>query len=195
VSDLFFTSDEHYGHTNIIKFCKRPFKDIWEHINESIKRHNAVVPVGARVYHNGDMFWRTLPLKTALDILYALNGQHYFIWGNHDELIEKNAVLRKSFVWTKDIAQVYHPKLDKGLVLCHYSMNVWRNSHRGAYHLYGHTHGQLKEPNTLSFDCGQDAQNFTPVSIEQVIERMERKKALGACDPTAENIKKQIWDK
>ena len=193
MSDLYFTSDEHYGHANIIKFCHRPFNDVHEHIDHSIKSHNAVVPSGARVYHLGDLFWRTLPLDTAHTILDSLNGQHYMIWGNHDELIEKNKSLRDRFIWCKDLAQVYHPKLDKPIVLCHYAMHVWRNSHKGAYHLYGHTHANLPEQTNLSFDCGQDAQGYRPISIEEVIEKMERKKAEGAEDFMMPSIRAQKW--
>lgn len=194
MSDCYFTSDEHYGHENILKFCNRPFKNVYQHIDESIKRHNTVVPKGARVYHGGDLFWRTLPLKTALDIVNALNGQHYFIWGNHDELMEKNPVLRQNFIWCRDIAQIDHPLLSKPLVMCHYAMHVWRNSHKGAYHLYGHTHANLPEQKNLSFDCGQDAWNYTPVSIEQVIEKMKLKEAMGARDAMMPVIEKQKWE-
>ena len=194
MSDLFFTSDEHYNHANILKFCNRPFKNTQEHIEESIKRHNSVVPKGARVIQCGDMFWRTTTLKQALDIINNLNGQHYFIWGNHDELMEKNPVLRQNFIWCKDIAKIDHPLLVKPLVVCHYAMHVWRNSHKGAYHLYGHTHANLPEQNNLSFDCGQDAWDYTPVSVEQVIEKMEKKKRVGAEDPMIPIMNKQIWE-
>lgn len=194
MSALYFTSDEHYGHANIIKFCNRPFASIQEHIDKSISAHNAKVPKGARVYHCGDIFWRTLPLKTALDIINALNGEHYFIWGNHDELMEGNEILRQQFHWCKDIAQVSgHSLLPKPLVLCHYAMHVWRNSHRGAWHLYGHTHGNLPEQTNLSFDCGQDAWGFAPVSIEEVAEKMRRKIELGHEDPMCPGMRKQVW--
>jgi calcineurin-like phosphoesterase family protein len=113
MSDCFFTADEHYGHMNIIKFCSRPFKTTEEHIEYSISEHNKIVPRGARVYHIGDIFWRTLQEKTAHEIMDRLNGQHYFIWGNHDELLEKSYDLRRRFVWCKDIAQVYHQKVDE----------------------------------------------------------------------------------
>jgi calcineurin-like phosphoesterase family protein len=193
MSDLYFTSDEHYGHGNIIRFCNRPFKSTDDHIRYSVEEHNKIVPKGARVYHDGDMFWRTLPVQKAHDIMDQLNGQHYFIWGNHDELIEDNPSLKKRFVWCKDIAQVYHPKLNKPLVLCHYAMHVWRNSHKGAYHLYGHTHANLPEQNNLSFDCGQDAQGFKPISIEDVIQRMEKKRLAGAEDPMMPSMRAQKW--
>lgn len=192
MADLFFTSDEHYGHSNIIKFCKRPFKDIWEEIDVCIKNHNSVVPKGGRTYHIGDMFWRTLPLKIALDIIHALNGQHYFIWGNHDELMEENEILRKAFVWTKDIGVVDH---DPKIVLCHYAMRVWRGSHKGTWQLYGHTHNNLPEAKHLCFDSGVDAWNFFPVSIDQVREKMQLKIALGHEDDMMTGIRRQKWDK
>lgn len=195
MSDLYFTADEHYGHERIIQFCNRPFASVRDHIDQSIARHNAKVPKGARVYHVGDIFWRTMPLKTALDIINALNGEHYFIWGNHDELLEGNEILRGAFHWCKDIAQVHHPTLGKQLVLCHYAMHVWRNSHRGAWHLYGHTHNNLPEQHNLSFDCGQDAWNFAPVSIEEVAEKMKRKIALGHEDPMCPGMRARPWDK
>ena len=34
-SGVFFTSDTHFNHTNIIRFCSRPFKDV-EHMNETL---------------------------------------------------------------------------------------------------------------------------------------------------------------
>jgi hypothetical protein len=29
------------------------------------------------------------------------------------------------------------------IVLCHYAMRVWNRSHHGAWHLYGHSRGNL----------------------------------------------------
>lgn len=192
MSDLFFTADEHYGHQNIIKFCKRPFATIHDGIELMVKNHNSKVSKGSRTYHLGDIFWRTLPLKTALDILYALNGQHYFVWGNHDELMEDNEILRAGFVWTKDLAVVEHkPKI----VLCHYAMHTWRGSHKGTWQLYGHTHGALPDHGLLQMDVGVDAHNFFPVPIDEVILEMNRKIQLGHGDPMLESIRKQKWDK
>jgi calcineurin-like phosphoesterase family protein len=55
-------------------------------------------------------------------------------------------------------------------------MRVWNKSHHGAWHLYGHSHGTLPDdPNALSFDCGVDCHNYTPISFEQVEAIMAKK--------------------
>lgn len=170
---IYFTSDEHYGHENIIKFCNRPFKDTSEMREALIKNHNSVVRNGDRVYHLGDMFWRTLSDEEVLAIRYRLNGQHFYIMGNHEEVLKRSEAVRKSFVWVRDtenLAVTGYPKI----WLSHYAHRVWHGSHKGAYHLYGHTHNELPEDGSLSFDVGVDAQEFYPISINSVYNKMQR---------------------
>ena len=53
-SGVYFTSATHFNHTNIIRFCSRPFKDV-EHMNEShITNWNRVVGPEDIVFHLGD---------------------------------------------------------------------------------------------------------------------------------------------
>ena len=46
MADIWFTSDFHLGHSNIIRFCKRPFGNAHE-MNEAIVEHlnSCVKPV------------------------------------------------------------------------------------------------------------------------------------------------------
>jgi len=186
----FFTADEHYGHTNILKFCKRPFSDIAEMREALISAHNYKVGRGDLTYHVGDMFWRTTGLDEALKILARLNGMHAFVYGNHDELIEGSLDLRSKFV--KIAERLYldketnHPKI----VLDHYAGRVWRNSHNGSWQLYGHSHAALPEIANLSFDVGVDTRSdYAPWSLTEIAEKMAMKKAAGAMDPLTKNIK------
>ena len=180
MNDCWFTSDEHYGHQNVLKFCKRPYANLEDMREGLIQNHNSVVKKGDLVYHNGDMFWRTVPVHEAESIILRLNGQHFYVNGNHDELIERNKSIASLFVWRKDIAKLKF-KDKPNIILCHYAMRVWEGSHRGDWHLYGHSHnglsrsvqGVTKEESPLSFDVGVDAHNMFPISLEEVALRME----------------------
>lgn len=175
---IYFTSDEHIGHKNIISFCKRPFEDL-EHMHEELThRHNYRVKEDDDVFHVGDMFWRTYGVDAAIEYMKRLNGRHWYILGNHEELIEQSEELRKCFAGIFVRHQIYPSGAPKaGIVLDHYAGRVWQGSDRGSWQLYGHTHSQLPEIDPLlSFDVGVDANGFYPVSLDEVKMRMEAKR-------------------
>ena len=192
----FYTSDEHYGHRNILKFCNRPFADIFEMREFLIKAHNAKVSKGDLTYHLGDMFWQDMAVDEALYIMSRLNGQHKFVYGNHDEMMERSPEVRSKFLEMDAAIFVHRSDFCPAIYLHHYACRVWRDSHKGSYHLYGHSHAALPEENTLSFDCGVDTRpDFAPYSETEVVEKMKRKAANGAQDPLAKQILAQPWDK
>jgi calcineurin-like phosphoesterase family protein len=56
-------------------------------------------------------------------------------------------------------------------------MRVWQHSSRGAWHLYGHSHGNLKDSQAaLSMDVGVDTHQFMPWHFEEIKAVMEAKK-------------------
>jgi calcineurin-like phosphoesterase family protein len=139
VSRAWFTADPHYGHENIIAHARRPFADLAEMEAALISRWNSRVKKGDCVYIVGD-FALTSPEET-LRILKQLNGQKYLVRGNHDGPMKGE--LAKAFVWIKDMAtvRVKDPTAPRGrqlIVLCHYALRVWKESHYGSWHLYGH---------------------------------------------------------
>ena len=79
---VFFTSDTHFGHKNIIKYCNRPFSDIDEMNKVLINNWNKVVSEGDIVFHLGDFAFGGFPLWES--IRSRLNGSIYLIRGNHD---------------------------------------------------------------------------------------------------------------
>lgn len=182
----FFISDEHYGHRNIIRYVNRPFTDIDEMTKVLIRRHNAKVGPNDHTWHGGDMFCNTFGVGPALAVLQALNGTHSIVLGNHDELIEENAILQAAFV------EVVGSKMRPGavvipvqnykkqrLILSHYAYRVWLDSHKGAWHLYGHSHAQIAE-HGKSFDIGVDnieVSNFAPVSMDEIVVEMSRRES------------------
>jgi calcineurin-like phosphoesterase family protein len=169
--NCWFTSDTHFGHANIIKYCNRPFADSVEMNEALIANWNAVVGPKDLIYHLGDFAFGREDYN--FDALFnRLNGLIVFIKGNHDRLAWRN---RGKFYNAHDS---YHEVQINGkdITLCHYAMRVWNKSHHGAWHLYGHSHGTLPDdPNALSFDCGVDCHNYTPINFDQVEAIMAKK--------------------
>ncbi len=91
----------------------------------------------------------------------------YFVLGNHDRVIRK---IQDQFVWVKDIAEVNIRQ--QPIVLCHYAMRVWHQSGRGAWQLYGHSHGKLPAAEgSRSLDVGVDTNAFRPYSFGEIQSR------------------------
>ena len=152
----YFTSDEHYGHVNIIKYCNRPFKDIKEMDDKLIDMQNSVVKDDDIVIHVGDFTLKNK--KEAENYIRRLNGKHIFLKGSHD-------------YWNKDLPDIWE-KLIGGvyIVACHYPFRVWPRSHYGSINLHGHSHGKLK-PLENQWDVGVDNNNFYPVSFEDLLRK------------------------
>lgn len=175
---LFFTSDTHFGHANIIKYCNRPYKDVNEMDEALIKNWNAKVPVDAIVYHLGDFAFRD-----AGGYARRLNGKIRLIRGNHDHPAESayyEAVGRKN----ETIATAPFSSLDdvswvtvegNYIWLSHYAHRVWPHQGRKSWHLYGHSHNNLPEDQSLSFDVGVDCTNYIPMSYAEVKAKIEKK--------------------
>lgn len=166
MSNIWFTADEHYDHKNIIEFCQRPFKDVTEMKEKMIENHNKLVKAGDLTYHLGDMFWRTMPIKDAISVVNRLNGQHYYIYGNHCELFD-HKFLQEQFVWCRDVHNLKvagYPNI----WLSHFAHEDWNGSHRGSWHLFGHVHGAKPDPVGLKLDVGVDIRNFTPMNLDEV---------------------------
>jgi calcineurin-like phosphoesterase family protein len=83
--------------------------------------------------------------------------------GNHDKQIRK---LTEEFSWLSNLAELsIH---GQPVVICHYAMRVWNRSHHGAWHLYGHFHGNLPDTPTLSMDVGVDTHDFRPWHFDEI---------------------------
>lgn len=203
MSRIYITSDEHYGHAanngygGILKLAKRPFADITEMREILILRHNTVVSdsKGNLTIHVGDMFWASMDVEEALYILSRLNGRHAFMYGNHDELIEKHAELRSKFDWVVGKnkaggAEVIRWNKHK-ITLNHFAQRVWEGSHKGHWHLYGHSHSALPGLGK-SFDIGVDGNNFYPWSLEQIEKRMETLQQHHTIDNTGRGMGEDV---
>lgn len=80
-SGVYFTSDTHFNHNSILKFCNRPFETIEEHDNKLIENWNSVVGLDDTVFHLGDFCFGGAPKWK--EIRSQLNGHIILIVGNH----------------------------------------------------------------------------------------------------------------
>lgn len=175
----FFTSDTHFGHANIIKYCDRPFASVGEMDEALIANWNARVGRNDDVYHLGD-FAFGCDYDHAVKCWNRLNGYKQIVLGNHDKHIlhmEYEGILSPKSEHYMEI-EVEKQKI----VLFHYGMRTWHHSLRGVWHLYGHSHNMLP-PLGKSVDVGVDGWDFAPVSMEQLRRFMESR-TVDKDDPT-----------
>ena len=177
-SNLYFTSDLHIFHTNIIKYCKRPFQNVDEMNHAIISRWNEKITSADHVYVLGDVCFANA--QAAASILRCLNGTISLIKGNHDRKLLKEASFRDRFSRIEDVYELdvedESSKHGQKIVMCHYAMKVWNKSHLGSWHLYGHSHGSLPDdPSSLSIDVGVDSHDFRPWSYQEIKTRMKLK--------------------
>jgi calcineurin-like phosphoesterase family protein len=188
MSNIFFTSDEHYHHTNILKYCNRPYSSVEEMNDALIAEHNKVVKNADKVYHLGDFTFKSP--RVAANVFRRLNG-------NHDEWVFDNG-LREAFrdiEHFKGIKDYEELKFGRNgekihLVLFHFPLLTWHKAHRGSIMLHGHTHSNIdrinEDSNTKRFDIGVDSAakalgEYRPFSLEEVIS-MAKKRADNTLD-------------
>jgi calcineurin-like phosphoesterase family protein len=166
----FFTSDTHFGHANIIEYCKRPFKTFGLMDAAIVNNWNTVVQHGDTVYHLGDFaFGRDATQPYINGLAKRLNGNVHLIHGNHEKIGKQMKWFFKSM---KDYDEIEIE--GQRIVLFHYGLRTWHHDLRGTWHIYGHSHGGLP-PLGKSMDVGVDSWSFTPVSFEQLKAAMDKR--------------------
>jgi calcineurin-like phosphoesterase family protein len=156
--NVFFIGDTHFGHKNIIGFCRPQFagKTIEEHDEILLDNWNKVVHHNDTVYHLGDVAWSTKAYK---NILSRANGEKRLIMGNHD-----NYTLNE---YKKFFYKVYGAKyFDQG-ILTHIPVNPMQLEHRFRYNIHGHLHdSRVDDPRYINVACEQI--NYTPIAWEDL---------------------------
>ena len=163
---IFFTSDTHFGHTNIIKYANRPFDSVEEMDEVLIDEWNKKVKEHDTVYHLGDFCFRN-PEK----YLDKLHGNIILILGNHDHSYKSKL---KKYRKVMLIREILHTKIDKiPITMCHYPLRMWPKSHYNAISLYGHAHKALPVLGK-SINVGVDLNNFNPLSFKKIMAIVEK---------------------
>ena len=184
----YFTSDQHFGHFNIIRLCQRPFGSLEEMDAVLLERWNAKVKPDDVVYVLGDLFFRCAAPEP---ILKALAGRKHLILGNHDHTWTKRVRIGDYFESVQTLKEV---EIDgRILTLCHYPMLSYPQARRG-FMVYGHIHNSVHDDywpliarRSRMFNAGVDVNNFEPVGFDELVENnrrfIERHQADAKADP------------
>lgn len=172
-SKVYFTSDTHFNHANIIGFCNRPFRDVNEMNETLIANWNRVVGADDIVFHLGDFCFGNS--TEWANILNRLNGKIYLILGNHDIQNLKRGCCDG---FEAILMQMYIEIGKQTIYLNHCPFLCYGGAYKNTWQLFGHVH--TRENNTgidaprlhmlfpTQYDVGVDNNNFTPVSFNQV---------------------------
>ena len=181
-SKLFWTSDQHFCHTNIIKFCNRPFKTIEEMDKTLIDNWNKTVPVDGLVFHLGDFAWGGYNVWKS--VREQLNGRIILIKGNHDI---RNLTSTSEELFDFVTQQMTIEVEGRKIVLNHYPLLCYAGTYRDpkdmVWALSGHTHigplsmdgkdiSRLKLTFPTQYDVGVDMNDFKPISFAEVSDRI-----------------------
>lgn len=184
---IWFTSDLHLMHRNISgptrtkwKQGFRDFNNEFEMTDHIINCINEIVKVDDILFNLGDfMFKNPQQLPYLRDRFYCREMHH--VLGNHDQHLTKFGDV---FTSMHDLVELQVGNLQ--FVLCHYSLRTWPGSHKGSYHLYGHSHDNLdRHPATpwgRSMDVGIDSAKrilgvYRPFSHQEIHKIMQKRSA------------------
>lgn len=172
MAELWYSSDPHFEHANIIRYASRPFADVEEMREALIERHNAVVRPQDHWYCLGDFTMeRGNTPGYALSLLKRLNGHKRLILGNHDHY-HARLYLEAGF------EKVMAMQMVEGIRLTHIPIHPGSMGNAIA-NAHGHIH-QQPAPAPVIFDkdgvrlvkpyinLSVEAIHYTPVSLDQL---------------------------
>lgn len=184
---MWFTSDLHFFHKNVVEYCNRP-TTVEEMTEWLITTLNTYIGENDDVYHLGDFAFK----DDYTDVLSRLNGKWHFVKGNHD--VEKKMLKAIDATGNKHVylGSYHEMKYDgRKIVLCHYPFKTWNCSHYGSINIHGHQHGEglnrhfkykwmkkvavwlkldKRKPTPNQIDVGIDAiDGFKPIEINDLM--------------------------
>lgn len=176
MSEIFFTSDTHFGHRPEFLWKPRGFSSVEEMDEAIIENWNKVVKQGDVVYHLGDTMLNDN--THGLECFKRLNGQIFLIYGNHDSDARKNLLFTE--LPGKMLGGWYAWLIKYGkhsIYLSHYptltaNFDSGKHFNQNVINLHGHIHSKnnwMIPTNPFIYHVGVDSHNCTPVHIDEIL--------------------------
>ena len=166
-----YTSDTHFGHENVIRFCNRPFDNIEQMDKCIIESLTAHVGPEDDLWILGDFAFGPKAKESSYlsEVFEQLPGaRKHLIVGNHDQA----PTLALPWESTSHIAEVRGGPKNQAHTLCHYPRITWNHARREAMQLFGHVHNNwLGSKNSVN--VGVDVWDFAPVRFDDIAHRAQ----------------------
>lgn len=169
MAEVFFISDTHFGHNNILNFKDRngnplrPFNTIHEMHVAMTENWNRVVKPQDKVYHLGDVAFT----QNGLKILGLLNGHKRLVRGNHDGFKLKS--------YLQFFEEVYGVRQIDGYWLSHVPLyQGCVEGERFKANIHGHLHGNVIDHPKYVSVCVEKI-NYTPIPFDEIRAKYEKK--------------------
>ena len=157
--NVFFISDTHFGHRNILNFVKtsnglplRPFSTIEEMNEKIVGNWNSVVHKNDRIYHLGDICLS----RSNLPILERLHGRKVLIKGNHD-----NSKIEEYLKYFDDIRGSH---IFNNYIMTHIPVHPCQKV-RFSGNIHGHLHDNIID-DPWYINVSVENINYTPISSD-----------------------------
>lgn len=171
---VFWTSDIHFFHLNILKYDKRPFSSIDEMAEKIIENWNQKVDDDSVIFIVGDVaLGGKGRAEQVAKILDSLNGTKILIAGNHDTYV-KYEPCRSKFLFIRDYLEVLieddtplYGNKNQVVVMSHFPMLSWNHMSHRSWMIHGHQHHNgVVDPGALRVDVGINGSgyNYSPQS-------------------------------
>ena len=207
---LFFTSDTHYGHSNICSATTnwvgaenttRNFSSLDRMNDELVFWINQNVGENDILFHLGDWSFGGFDKIEEFRNRIVCKNIH-LVLGNHDHHIERNKDdIQRLFASVNHYVEldVRRPsEFTKGrmykfnFVLMHYPIASWNRMNEGVMHLHGHVHlpPHQRIAEGKAMDVGVDGHNLEPISLDEVCNLLSRQPIDKLCLPRDHHVKR-----
>lgn len=180
-SKVYFISDTHFSHTNVIEYEKRPFDNIIVMNAYMIDKWNKTVNTNDTVFFLGDFALGEIEKEEAYnDIPRKLNGRIIFIKGNHDRsystLNQYFDTRENGFKYDyEDESGVYH------FVLSHRPLPA-SEIPQGYINIHGHIHSHLIDPMLYDplthINVSVEVSDYSPICVSDIVKQIKERKYI-----------------
>lgn len=179
---LYFTSDHHFGHANIIRYCNRPFGDVEEMNRGLVDNWNETVAPSDEVWVLGDVAMGQR--EETLKLVRGLHGRKLLLPGNHDKCWHghKGGERHLALYYECGFEHIFEGDTTLELageevLVSHFpyrnggpndeSFAKFRPADRGSWLLHGHVHDSWRQWGRM-INTSVEAWDYRPVSAETI---------------------------